>query len=226
MSDTRITSEALEFLKQLKLNNDRDWFADRKPRFKQLEAEMKAVFTAVMNRLKVHDQIERMKMFRIYRDIRFSNNKTPYKTCFSASYQRMGAAHRGGYYIHIEPGNSFLATGFWNPEKEDLLRIRKELELDATEFRAITQKKSFVKIWGPLVGDTLKTSPKGFDKTHENIDLIRYKQFTFKRSFTDDEVLSSHFIDMVDKSYQAIRPYFDYMSEVLTTNLNGESTLK
>jgi uncharacterized protein (DUF2461 family) len=118
-----------------------------------------------------------------------------------------------------------LATGFWDPNKEDLFRIRKELETDASEFREVIGEKSFKKIWGDLAGDAVKTAPKGFDREHPDIDLIRKKQFIFIRNFSDKEVLSDSFSREVDESYRSIRPYFDLMSDILTTNLNGESIL-
>ena len=164
-------------------------------------------------------------MFRIYRDVRFSKDKTPYKSHFACSFSRMGASRRGGYYLRIKPGDTFLATGFWGPEKEDLFRVRKELALDATEFRAVFNDKTFKSAWGELQGETLKTAPKGFDKEHPDIDLIRHKQFIFVKNFTDKEVLSKDFLKEIDTSFKAIRPFFDLMSSVLTTNLNGESLI-
>ena len=118
------------------------------------------------------------------------------------------------------------ATGGLDPNKEDLFRIRKELETDAGEFRKVIEKPAFRKVWGELTGDELKTAPKGFDKEHPDIELIRKKQFIFVRSFTDEQVLSAEFIDLVDDSYRAVRPYFDLMSEILTTDLNGVSLLR
>src|SRR5680860_24868 len=221
-----ITKESLYFLDKLKKNNDRDWFTEHKTEFKRHESDVKNFYTLVMHNLKIHDQIEKMKMFRIYRDVRFSKDKTPYKAHFACSFHRLGTQNRGGYYIRIKPGETFIATGFWGPEKEDLFRIRKEFELDATEFRKIVHEKSFEKIWGELEGDAVKTAPKGFDKDHENIDLIRQKQFIFRRNFTDKQVLSPTFLDEIDKSYKAIRPYFDFMGDVLTTNLNGELVIR
>ncbi|WP_149275862.1 DUF2461 domain-containing protein [Pareuzebyella sediminis] len=216
-----ITKEALYFLENLKENNDRDWFTAHKKEFKRHQQEVKGFFTLVMERLRGHDEIDKMKMFRIYRDIRFSNDKTPYKTHFSGSFTRAGIRLRGGYYLHIEPGNSFVATGFWQPDKEDLLRIRKEFEQDATEIRQIINDKNLTEIWGEIKGGEVKTAPKGFDRDHVNIDLIKKKQYIFTRNFTDKEVLAPKFIDQVDRSFRVIRPYFDYMSEVLTTDING-----
>ena len=134
---------------------------------------------------------------------------------------------RGGYYLRIRPGESFLAGGFWAPNKEDLFRIRKEIEIDDQELRAILNEPKFVSSFGgELFGDEVKTAPKGFQKDHPAIDLIRKKGFVARREFTDREVADSNFQQIIDDSFRGLRPFFDYMSEVLTTDLNGVSTLE
>ena len=221
-----VPKEIFTFFKKLEKNNNREWFNEHKPEFKSLETELKGFYTAALEKLQKHDAIDKMKIFRIYRDVRFSKNKTPYKTHLGGSFARTKPRLRGGYYVHIAPNNeSFIATGFWEPHKDDLLRIRKELELDADEFRKLINAKKFKSIWGDLVGDEVKTAPKGFSKEHADIDLIRKKQFIFTKKFTDKEVISPDFLMEVDKSFKAIRPYFDYMSDVLTTDLNGVSLI-
>ncbi|MGB3149401.1 MAG: DUF2461 domain-containing protein [Maribacter sp.] len=220
-----ITKETFQFLNDLKENNDRDWFTEHKKRFKTHETQVKTFFNEVLEQMKSHDEIEKLKVFRIYRDVRFSKDKTPYKFNFSASFTRGGKHRRGGYYLHIQPKGSFIATGFWAPEKEDLFRIRKEWEVDALELRRIIDEKEFKSVWGKMAGDELKTAPKGFDKEDPNIDLIRRKQFIFVKNFTDKEVLSPNFHKTVNDSFMVVRPFFDLMSNILTTNLNGESLL-
>jgi len=214
------------FLKKLEKNNNRDWFNDNKPEFKAIEGQVKIFYSAVSDNLKKHDDIDKLKIFRIYRDVRFSKNKLPYKTHFGGSFHRTKPKLRGGYYLHIQPNDeSFIATGFWDPVKEDLLRIRKEFEMDDEEIRTILNNKTLKNIWGGLVGDEVKTAPKGFSKEHNAIDLIKKKQFIFTKKFSDKEVLSSNFINEVDVAFKVIRPYFDYMSDVLTTDLNGVSLI-
>ncbi len=218
--------ESLDFLKDLKENNDRDWFAEHKAVFTEAQNNAKELYATIREKLEEHDEIEKFKLFRIYRDVRFSKDKTPYKPHFAGSFSRKGAYLRGGYYLRIRPGESFLAGGFWEPNKEDLFRIRKEFELDDSEIRDILNDKKFKKYFdGKLEGDELKTAPKGFDKEHPSIDLIRKKAFVAIRNFSDEEVLSDNFLEEVNNSYLALRPYFDFMSDVLTTNLNGESIL-
>ncbi len=223
--NTTVPKTTFSFFKRLEKNNNRDWFNEHKPAFKDLEKDVKLFYNSLMERMRTHDEIEGMKMFRIYRDVRFSKNKAPYKTHFGGSFKRATARLRGGYYLHIQPGDSFIATGFWQPSKEDLFRIRKEFETDDGEIREILANKKFNTIWGNFVGEELKTAPKGFDKEHSAIDLIRKKQFIFTKQFSDKEVLEADFIDKVNESFKAVRPYFNYMSDVLTTDLNGVSLL-
>lgn len=226
MSKPIVNKEVVQFLKRLKKNNNREWFTTHKKEFKTIEAEVKVFYNSLMNELNTHDKIEKLKMFRIYRDVRFSKDKTPYQHHFAGSFARQGARLRGGYYLRIRPGNeSFMACGFWQPEKEDLFRIRKELELDASEFKKVINNNNFKKAWGELKGEELKTAPKGFDKEDPNIELIRKKGYIFTHEFKDSEVISDGFFTEVSQKFKAIRPFFDLMSEILTTNLNGESLL-
>ncbi|WP_159023239.1 DUF2461 domain-containing protein [Formosa sp. L2A11] len=221
-----ISKNILDFLNALEKNNDRVWFQEHKTEFRTVEAEMKAVYNELFTLVKTHDEVDAVKVFRIYRDVRFSKNKVPYKTHFGGSIHRAKPLLRGGYYLQIQPNNqSFIATGFWDPNKEDLLRIRKEFEVDAQEMREIIGDSTFKSTWGTIEGDELKTAPKGFDKNHPDIDLIRKKQFIFTRKFTDKEVLSPNFLEEINNSFKVIRPYFNYMSDVLTTNINGESLI-
>lgn len=217
---------SLQYLKDLQKNNNRDWFAEHKDRFKEAQDNAKAVFTEIRAGLEAHDEIDKFKLFRIYRDVRFSKDKTPYQPHFAGSFSRLGDHLRGGYYLRIRPGESFLAGGFWQPEKDDILRIRKEIEMDASELRDIMNANDFkTHFQGKLEGEELKSAPRGFDKNHPDIDLLRKKGFIAVRNFTDAEVLHENFISELDNSYKALRPFFDYMSSVLTTNLNGESII-
>lgn len=220
-----ISKTTFNFLKDLKENNNRDWFNEHKPAFKVEQTKVKEFYNTLMERLKTHDEIESLKFFRIYRDVRFSKDKTPYKPHFAGNFVRGTKRLRGGYYLRIKPGESFLAGGFWDPNKDDLLRIRKEFEMDTSEIRAILNNKMFVKHFGKLQGNSLKTAPRGFNKEHPDMDLIRMKQFIVTREFTDEEVLKPNFMEEVEESYKAMRPYFNYMSEILTTDLNGVSII-
>lgn len=217
---------SLQYLIALKKNNNRDWFADTKPTFKKAQDNAKAMYASIREGLENHDEIDKFKLFRIYRDVRFSKDKTPYKAHFAGSYARLGKELRGGYYLRIRPGESFLAGGFWEPNKEDLLRIRKEIEQDASEIRAILKDDNYMKYFGgKFEGAELKSAPRGFDKGHKDIDLLRKKGFIAVRNFSDAEVLAPNFLEEVTESFKALRPFFNLFSDVLTTNLNGESLI-
>ena len=220
-----INRGVLEFLTDLKAHNNREWFEGHRESYQSARKEVTVFSDSLLQRLRQHDQVLPPKHFRIYRDLRFSKDKTPYKPHFAVSFAREGAHLRGGYYLRIRPGESFIACGFWQPNKEDLYRIRKELEADASEFRQVIGSPRIKTSWGALEGEGVKTAPKGFDREHPEIDLIRHKQFIFVRHFSDEEVLAGDFLERVDRCYQDIRPFFDLMSDILTTDLNGQSLL-
>lgn len=213
--------QVLEFLKKLAQNNNRDWFSENKEAFEQAKEKALKEFQLIYKDFQSTDFLEPMKMYRIYRDVRFSKDKTPYKNHFSMFMGRQKPDYRGGYYLHIEPGNSFAGLGFWEPNKEDLVRIRKEIELD-NELEVILNSKELQATFGTLVGDEVKTAPKGFDKNHERIHLIKKKQFLLTHKFTDQEVLNTDFSKKVVDVFKNGRPFVDYMTDVLLTNLNGE----
>jgi uncharacterized protein (TIGR02453 family) len=173
-----------------------------------------------------HDVIETLSgkksLGRIYRDTRFSGDKTPYKTSWNGHFRRATQYRRGGYYFHIEPdNNSFMAGGSWGPATEDMKRIRDDIAFDPSPLRKILQSKSFVTTFGTLQGEQLKKIPRGYDADNKAGDLLRYKQFLLIRKFTDKEITSPSFFASASLTFKQMRPFFDYMSEVLTTDLNG-----
>ncbi|MGB0974432.1 MAG: DUF2461 domain-containing protein [Flavobacteriaceae bacterium] len=221
-----ITKDSIVFLKHLSQNNNREWFNERKTTFKAHENEVKLFYQTVLNKLRETDDIEAYKLMRIYRDVRFSKDKTPYRARFAGSFKRATEALRGGYFLNIEPGNCMVGGGFYGPNPKDLNRIRKEFDVDASELLGIINAPKFKTMFpNGIEGDGVKTAPKGFSKDHEAIELIRKKQFYVMKSFTDEEVMAADFSDKVIDVFVTLRPFFDYMSEVLTTNLNGESIL-
>lgn len=215
----------ITFLKELAQNNNKPWFEEQKPYFKKLDIDLKSFADIMATSLNQHDVIERTKTFRIYRDIRFSKDKTPFKPHRSINWIRAGLERRGGYFMRVQPHENVIGIGFFAPEKEDLLRIRKEIELDAQEFRSLCSEDAFKTCWGKLLGEQLKTAPRNFDKTHPDIDLIKFKSFYFMKSFTDKDVIRADFSTVVNESFKTARPFLDYMTDVLNTNLNGEYLL-
>jgi uncharacterized protein (TIGR02453 family) len=222
-----IPSSSFDFLKLVKKNNNRDWFNANKDRYLKEHEAMIAFADALLFEMNRHDTIEtasgKKSLHRIYRDTRFSKEKTPYKTNWSGGFSRATKKRRGGYYFHIEPGNSFVAGGFWGPAANDLRRIREEIAYDAAPFRKVLKSKSFKETFGSLKGEQLKSAPQGYPNEHENIDLLRYKQFLLVKKFTDKEVLSDQFLKQVNDAFKKMRPFLNLMSEVLTTDKNGIS---
>lgn len=220
-----ILPSSFEFLKKLKKNNNREWFNTHKAGYQKELLLMEGFADRLLSNLNAHDMIEtpsgKKSLFRIYRDTRFSSDKSPYKTHWSGSFKRATKYRRGGYYFQIEPGNSFIAGGFWGPVSADLRRIRDDIAFDAAPIRKILKSKSFVSMFGTLQGEQLKKAPQGFGADHEAIDLLRHKQFLLIRRFPDKEVLSKSFLKEADLTFKAMRPFFDYMSEVLVTDSNG-----
>ena len=224
---TAISNKTLSFLKDLKMHNDRDWFNDHKDRYTTAHENMIEFASALMREMDKHDELVPMtgkqSLFRIYRDVRFSKDKSPYKTAFAGRMKRASKMRRGGYYYHIEPGNTVIAGGFWGPDSKDIKRIREEIAVDSTPLRNIITDKNFKKYFGELSGMQLKSAPQGYSKSHPDIDLLRYKQFLLVRTIEDDNLVTSDFfLKEMTNTYLQMRPFFDYMSLILTTDANGE----
>lgn len=221
----QIQPASFDFLRKLKKNNNREWFNVHKTEYQKELSFMEAFADGLLKNLNSHDMIEtpsgKKSLFRIYRDTRFSSDKTPYKTHWSGSFKRATKYRRGGYYFHIEQGNSFIAGGFWGPVPADLRRIRDDIAFDPVPLRKILKSRSFVSMFGALEGEQLKKAPQGYDANHEAIDLLRHKQFLLRRRFSDQEVLDRNFLKEANLTFKAMRPFFDYMSEVLVTDSNG-----
>lgn len=220
-----LSNSIFSFFKELKLNNNREWFLENKPIFKSHESQVKIFGEELKSSLNKFDNIDRFKVFRIYRDVRFSKDKTPFKTHFGLTWHRIKPQFRGGYYLHLSPGDNFLACGFWDPSPNDLKRIRQELIFDSQNFKDLINENSFRSTWGELKGNELKTAPRGVDKNHPDIELIRKKQYIFSINYSNKEVCEKNFINRLQDSIKKVRPFVNYMSEVLTTDENGESLI-
>lgn len=222
----KIQRSNIDFLVKLKKNNNRDWFNERKNEFLTEQANIENFASALLTELNLHDVIEtpsgKKSLYRIYRDTRFSADKTPYKTHWSGSFKRAGKNRRGGYYFHIEKGNTFVGGGFWGPSPADLKLIRDDIAFDAEPLRDIMNDKNFISSFGSLTGEQLKTTPKGFDAGHPDIDLLRFKQFLLIKRFDDETLLGDNLLQQMGQAFKDMRPFFDYMSSVLSSDANGE----
>jgi uncharacterized protein (TIGR02453 family) len=226
MTDPVLPASCLDFMRALKTHNNREWFAEHKEAYQKEFDYVESFVHMLLQHLNTHDVIEtptgKKSLYRIYRDMRFSKDKTPFSTYWGGRFRRAGKQRRGGYYYHLEPGDkNFVLGGFWGPGAQDLKLIRDDIAFDHSPLNAILNSEAFISTFGVLQGEKLKTRPKGYDPAHEAIDLLRYKQFLIIRRFTDEEVLSGNFFESACRAFKNMRPFFDYISEVLTTDMNG-----
>ena len=221
----KISPSTLKFLKDIKKNNHKAWFEKNRARYEAAYEEMYAFGMKLQEELAKSDNIVEVspkKMIkRIYRDVRFSKDKTPYKTYIMGGLARDTAYLRGGYYFKVEPGKSHFGGGFYSPESKDLKLIRSHIAYDDKPLRKILKSAKWKNTFGELLGEQVKSAPKGYNKEHPSIDLLKYKQYYGMRLFTEKEVTSPNFYKEVVKTWKNLRPWFDYMSEILTHDANG-----
>ncbi len=226
MAYTGIKKDTIDFLKDLGKNNNRDWFSAHKDRYLEAHGNVVDFADALITEMNKHDQIEtqsgKKSMYRIYKDVRFAKEKSPYNQHWSGSLKRATKKLRGGYYFRIESGNSGIAGGFWGPDADDMKRIREDIAANYSDWQTLINEPVLIETFGQLEGEKVFSAPRGYAKDHPAIDLLRHKQFIWRRRFTDQEVLSSDFMYLVNDSFRKMRPFFDYMSVVLTTDANGE----
>jgi uncharacterized protein (TIGR02453 family) len=214
--------EIFDFLKDLTNHNDRDWMVQNKKRYesakKTFEVVVKDLITGIsafepkVGELKPKDCI-----FRLHRDVRFSKNKAPYKTNFGAAINEGGRkAPNPTYYIHLQPGNSFIAGGVYMPQSEALKKIRQEIDYNPGELKKVIEHKEFAKTWGPLTGESLKTAPQGYPKDHPNIELLRLKSFIVMNELNDDFFYQDDFVEQVVDRYKVLSPLNEYLSVAMS----------
>ena len=200
----------MQFLTDIKANNNRVWFADNKARFQTIYEAMKG-FAAVMHTIISNEEpIEYMRVKRIYRDLRFSKDRTPYRT-FLGSYFRRKSKVKSSYYLQIEPGCSYLEGSFREINSIDLKQIREVIAADSQPLQTILDATNFKANFDKLRGETVKTSPRGYKINHPAIHLLRHKEFILRKSFTDDVVLADDFLETILNTYRAMQPFFKYM---------------
>jgi uncharacterized protein (TIGR02453 family) len=229
MSSVVIQKESLDFLKKLSKNNNRDWFNVHKDKYLEARENIIGFADALLLKMNKHDKIETMSgkesLFRIYKDVRFSKDKTPYNTHWSGAFKRATKKLRGGYYFKFKPGGSILAGGFWGPEPQDLKRIRQDINFNYKSWQKLLAEKTLVKTFGKMTGEQISSAPRGYAKDHPAIGLLRYKQFILRYELPDKEIYGPGFLNKVNDVFSKMRPFFNYMSEVLTTDANGEDLL-
>ncbi len=215
------------FLESLTQNNNREWFAANKSLYLKAHSEFEALMSQIINGVNDFDKsigIIHAKdcIFRLYRDVRFSHNKEPYKTNFGGFIVKNGRkSPNGGYYLHLDLEESFIGGGIHMPMPDALKAIRNEIYFNGDEFYKIITAPAFKSMFGALSSeDKLKKPPKGFDPEFQYIDLLKYKSYTVFQSFDPNEITSGDFVPKVLKVFKTMKPFLDFLNRAIA---NGES---
>jgi len=213
--------KTLAFLKNLKSNNNKDWFDTNKKSYLLAKEEFETFVDKLIQGIAKSDKKISPDMkgkdctFRIYKDVRFSKDKTPYKTNMGASINPGGRKSLvAGYYFHCEPGGSFLAGGVYMPEPEILQAIRQEIDYNPDALLKVMRSASFKKYFKGLdEEDKLKNPPKGFDKEHEHIELLKNRHFIVSYDISDKQMLGKDLEKEVIAGFKAMQPFLEYLRE-------------
>jgi uncharacterized protein (TIGR02453 family) len=213
----------LKFLKTLKKNNDREWFEKNKAKYLEAKSDFEGLVFSLLKEFTSFDQglagLDPKKLpFRIYRDVRFSKDKRPYKTNMGAGFSPNGKlVQEPGYYIHLEPGKSFIAGGIYMPDAERLSKIRQEIDYNFDRLKKVISNKKFSALYSAFDDfDKLKTAPKGYPKDHPQIELLKLKSFIVSKEFSDKEVLDGKFVKKAADYAKAIKPLNDFIKEAIS----------
>lgn len=212
-----------KFFKDLANHNEREWFQENKPVYDQIVQKAQNLITIWAHELEgleplLKDTDPKKSIFRIYRDVRFSKDKTPYKTHIGMAIGKSGKSDKwAGWYLHFEPDNkSFLAAGKWAPQANELKAIRQEIDYNLEEFYSIINEKNFVKTFGTIdKGNTLKKAPKDYDADHKAIEYLKLKSFTVSKNYTDEEVMKDDFIQTLVKDSKTVFPFIQFLNRSL-----------
>jgi uncharacterized protein (TIGR02453 family) len=217
----QISPSTLDFLKKLKKNNNREWFAANRPAYEAAKAEFESFVQALIDEITKFDPIIKgleasSCIFRINRDIRFSNDKSPYKAHMGAFIVRGGKKNGdkfAGYYVHVEPGASMIAGGAYVPPAPWLNSIREKVDSEPEKLLKILKNKDFVSYFNELQGEKLKKTPRGYLPDHPQAELLKHKSFLVVNSPTDKEVTGPGYFSHVLGVAKAMKPLNDWLND-------------
>lgn len=212
----------LKFLKDLRQNNNKPWFDENKTQYQQAKADFETLVQQIIDGLsKMDPGLEGLTVkdcvFRIYKDVRFSKDKTPYKANMGASFSKGGKkSPYGGFYFHLEPGgNNFAGGGIWMPDAPEIKKIRQEIDYNFSEFQGIVGQKDFIRYFGKVNGDTLKTAPQGYHEDNPAIAYIKLKSFVVTHSMSDDAVTQPTLVRDILRTYAVMQPFVNFLNRAL-----------
>ncbi|GIV28014.1 MAG: TIGR02453 family protein [Bacteroidia bacterium] len=210
-------NEYIKFIKAIKKNNHKEWMDANRDWYhkirEQLVSDIEKIIASIS---KIDGRFQKLTakdcMFRINRDIRFSSDKRPYKENLAIYLSILGKKSSGpGYYLHIEPGNSFFACGCWMPPSDVLNKIREEIDYNSSDFLKIINDKNFKKQFGEIEGDKVKTTPKGYDKNHPMIEFLKLKSYIVSVAISDKEISDESFKKLFISFIKTARPFHDFL---------------
>lgn len=216
-----LKEETLQFIKDVAQNNNRDWFTANKHLYEAAKEDLIGLITTLLPQLLTIDSelptdIDPKKcLMRIYRDVRFSKNKAPYKTNFGIWFSTLKGNSGPGYYLHIQPNESFLAGGYWMPEAADLKLIRQEMDYNMAEFKAIVEKKAFTQLVTLDKSNALKKAPKGYDANDPNINYLKLTSFVAVMNLDDEEFLKPTLVDKLISSFKIVKPLVVFLRQAI-----------
>lgn len=214
-------SKIIPFLQEIAQNNNREWFNDNKKNYKEALLEFETLMQQLIESISLFDRdiselTPKSTIFRIYRDTRFSHNKQPYKTHFGAYMAKKGRKSQyAGYYLHIEPGSSFLGGGLYRPDTSALKKIRQQIDYNADELRKIINHSDFKQTFGTMEGEKLKTSPRDYSPDHPDIDLLNHKDFVATTPFDPHDIIKPDFIEFCTTKFKALNPLINYLNHAI-----------
>lgn len=212
----------LQFLKDLKNNNNKEWMDANKKRYESAKNDFEVFVSDMIKSLAKMDSslsslIPKQCIFRLNRDIRFSNDKSPYKTNFGAVFSASGKKHLGaGYYFHLQPGGTFAGGGIWQPDADGLKMIRQEIDYNFKDFEKIVKGKNFNDMFGGIDGDKLVRPPKGYDESNPAIEYIKLKSFTVGRAVSDKEIVKDNIVQIATGVYKTMKPFNDFLDRAIS----------
>ncbi len=213
-----IQKETFYFFSEIGKNNNKPWFEKNRSKYEKVRENFFEFIEDLLVQIRkiepIYEKDLKKYASRIYRDVRFSKDKSPYKNHISGLVERAPDYKKCPMYIHIQPGKSFIGGGVWQPEPPLLQKIRQEIDYNSSEFNSIINKKSFVNLFGKLSGDSLVRPPKGYEADNPNIELLKLKQYIITKKFDDDMVSSKEFVKEICKCYKEALPFFNFLDVV------------
>lgn len=215
----------IQFLDDLKKNNNREWFQKNHGRYEESRNKILFITELLINEIRSFDADippldPKECQFRIYRDIRFSPDKTPYKTHFGSYIARGGRkSRRAGYYLHIDPDEGFMGGGIYLPEKDMLKALRTAIYDQPEVFRQIMEQEKFKTLYPLIEGEKLKANPPGFPAYFEQIELLRYKSYAFSTPISREQLADSRFLDIAVDAFKTLSPANKFLNDALDNYL-------